>query len=297
MLPLALALACYNPGDAFRPIVTEGVPSVYHVGTLEVLTPGKVDDMLGDPTSVPESVHFGRLGADVNPGKIGGATYEFEGTGDVVCVIADPEAVYWNYTVKTGPAGDRFKYEDVYNDDGDVDISVGLTAYYTGSPGVEIGDFNANYTDASGVDHTIAFNECSQTNLFGSTGVHGGRGSVEYCEVDTSGREGVKYTVLLRTYSLPMDDSVLNFGTVVYDGACSEIAEGFVVDGDPVTVWGPSECTLKNEVANADGGTLPAEKAWFPELEIEVCGGGKATNKYCEEHMDDDSPPCFDPYE
>lgn len=284
MLALMLSVACYNPGDEFRAEVT-GVPAIYHAGEMELLPSDDLSEMGSDPAAFPESVHLGQVGQDENPGFVGGVTYEFKGTGGSVCVVLDPEAVYWNYTVQGGVAGESFKYEDNYQDDGDLDISVGLTAYYTGSPGVEIGDFNALYTDQAGVDHTIAFDECVQTNLFGYSGIHAGRGSVEYCEIDTSGREGVSYTVLLKTFSLPIDDSILNFGTYVVE----------LERGESCADLSLSECTLPNEVGYADPAGLPESKSWYPDLEQAFCQGGRATNVYCSENLAGENPPCADP--
>lgn len=275
-------VACLGSGEGFRPVPGD-VPAVYHIGELSPVAPADLADVVDDPASYSDFVHYGQLGADEDAGVLGGATFEFAGTGGSLCVLIDPEAVYWNYTVEAN-ADRKFKYEDIYQDDGDLDLDVGLTAYYTGSPGVEIGDFNAIYTDPAGVDHTLAFNECGQTNIFGVTGIHAGRGTVEYCEIDTSARAGTMFTGLISTFALPLDDSVVNFGAVVIEGSCAEIGTAEAI--------GPSECILPNEVGLAEPDGIPENKSWYPELESEFCVGPGRTNSYCSDHAGDDSPPC-----
>lgn len=282
MLAILGLVGCLGSGQDFRPQPGD-VPAVYHIGQLQAVAPDEIAEVVDDPASFADFVHYGQLGADPDPGVLGGATFEFAGTGGNVCVLIDPEAVYWNYTVEIA-AERKFKYEDIYEDDGDLDLDVGLTAYYTGSPGVEIGDFNAIYTDPAGVDHTLAFNECGQTNIFGVSGIHAGRGTVEYCEIDTSARAGTMFTALVSTFALPLDDSIVNFGAMVVDGSCAEI-----VTADAL---GPTECVLPNEVGLAEPDGIPESKQWYPEIEAEFCVGPARTNSYCADHLDDDSPPC-----
>lgn len=274
-----LAGGCDLTGDEFRPAIT-GVPAVIDLGVLEVVTE---DQRREDPTTIPEAIHYGQLGAPENVGIYGGATFQFRGTGGPVCVVTDPEAVFWNRSVSTQTETGNFKYQDIYGDDGDVDLSVGLSAYYTGSPGVEIGSFEANYTDPTGYDHTLEFNECVQVGIFGDTDVHSGRATVEYCDVNTDQKAGILYTVLLETFRLPTDDSILNYGTAVYEGDCASL--------------GVNECTLPNEVGNADPNGLPESKAWFPDFEQDFCIGVARTNAFCAAGFEDypDNPPCIDP--
>lgn len=78
------------------------------------------------------------LYADVgapSAGEDGGIVLSFKGTGSNICVMVDPEAVFWNLSVSTTNYGDaNFRYPDNYNDDGDLDLAVGLAANYTGYP-------------------------------------------------------------------------------------------------------------------------------------------------------------------
>lgn len=276
-----LVAGCSNTRDGFFPQPSDA-EFIYDIGVLEPI--GREDlvaaqeDLLG----VPESVHWGRLGAGENLGVFGGATYQFAGTGGNVCVVVDPEAMFWNRELSTQSTSVKYKYDDVYEDDGDIDIAVGLTAYYTGSPGEEIGDFQAVFTDTAGVEHELEFDECLQTGYFGDP-AHAGRASIEYCQINTSLRPGVMYTVVLETFALPIDDSVLSFGTMVYDGPCSDMPW---VDSDGAVQSGASECVLPNEVGHAEpDGNLPEGKEWFPELERAYCTGKGKVNSYCKDNI------------
>jgi hypothetical protein len=253
-------------------------PFVDDLGVIDVVGHDELlEAQKGDPTSIPNALVYSQLGQGDEYGVFGGATVQFAGTGGTVCVVADPEAVYWLKAIDAQVEGPHYKYEDVYEDDGDIDISVGLTAYYTGSPGVEIGDFNAVYDDPSGEEHTLAFNECLQYGLFGDA-AHAGRGAVEYCNIDTELRAGVMYTILLETFALPIDDSVLNYGVMVYDGSCDDVP--WVQADSPQS--GVSECSIPNEVAYAEAdGVATGGKDWFPELEEAFCQGENALNSYC----------------
>lgn len=272
-----LLSGCSDTRDSFRPVVTDA-PFVYDIGELRVTDAFELSG--SDPTSIPDALHYGQLGASENPGTFGGATFQFRGTGRAVCVVVDPESVFWNRDIST-QTDTKYDYNDIYTDDGDLDLSVGLTAYYTGSPGIEIGDFNAVYDDPSGVEHTLAFNECVQTGYNGIRPVHAGRATVEFCQIDTSLREGIMYTAVLETFALPIDDSKLNFGTLVFDGPCGELPWR---DSNNALQTGPTECVIPNEVGNADANGLPDNKLWVPELEAAMCTGNKKLNKFCEEN-------------
>jgi hypothetical protein len=302
---LAALTGCRDVRDNFRPVLTDA-PFVYDMGELRVIGNDELEASLGNPQSISDALVYGQLGAGENAGQYGGATFNFTGTGGDVCVVVDPEALFWNKEISQD-ATNRYKYEDVFEDDGDVDLSVGLTAYYTGSPGEEVGTFDATYTDDLGTEHTLAFDECVQTGLFGDP-AHAGRATVEYCTIDTSLRPGVSYTALLKTFALPIDDSILNFGAMVYDGPCATqsndveqpdgttqtVVTGLTwLDTDGVVNHGASECVIPNEVGNAEAdGEAPDEKAWFPDAETAYCSGKGKFNSFCSDHVDDDYPPC-----
>lgn len=281
-----LSSGCYSARDMFRPEPSDA-PFVYDIGELRVIGAEEFGAPDLDPNSIPDALHYGQLGVGESAGVFGGATFQFRGTGREVCIVVDPESVFWNREISS-QATNKYDYDDVFEDDGDIDLSVGLTAYYTGSPGSEIGDFNAVYDDPSGIEHELAFNECIQIGLFGDP-AHAGRATVEYCSIDTSLREGIMYTALLETFALPIDDSILNFGTLAFDGSCGELPW---IDDNGAPQTGGSECVIPNEVQYGDpDDLLPEEKAWFPELESALCTGRGKVNAYCDENPDGGCQP------
>lgn len=208
--------------------------------------------------------------ADVGPPESGdeaGVTFTFVGTGNPVCVIMDPEAVYWNQAVSPNPdsVGASHAWSDDYSDDGDLDMYAGFAANYTGTPGVEIGDFKGQYTDSLGNVTQIEYDLCEATGYNDQSPAHAGRATYEACSIETDGREGVEYTVLLKVFSLPQDDGVLSFATTVVElsestGDCSDL--------------GVTECTLAGE-SPQDG---------FEDLEEAYCNDELA--EFCEANPD-----------
>ena len=65
--------------------------------------------------------------------------------------------------------------DDFPHDDGDVDLLGGLASFYTGTPGVEMGDFFGSFPDSNGVDRAIDLNLCLQQDTHGQTGGTAGR--------------------------------------------------------------------------------------------------------------------------
>lgn len=291
-LLLMTLIGCDHTGFAFRPKVSDA-PAVSDLGELMPLdverwNTGAIADGAGalDATAWPESIVYGEIGAAENPGTPTGATAHFKGTGHNVCVVTDPEAVYWARSMAS-TGGGRYKYDDNYKDDGDVDMDVGLTAFYTGSPGVEMGDFEAVYTDDAGVDHAIEFNECIMSGYGGSSDVHAGRSSPERCTIDTSQSAGVEYTIALRTFSLPLDDSRLAYAVGVFDvgtGGCDDVFENVEAE----------ECLFTNETGLGTPGD-EANGEYYTGIEQAFCQGPGKVNDYCETHMDDANPPCAEP--
>lgn len=198
---------------------------------------------------------YGQLGQSV-AGQTGGATFTFKGTGEEVCLIVDPETVFWSQSIAPGSRVDQFAFPDFYNDDGDLDLFAGMSSYYTGSPGIEIGDFTGFYTDSKGEVVSIEYGECFQTGQqTGMDDAHAGRGTVEYCSIDTDQKEGVEYTVVLETFSVPLDDGVLSFGVAVVNQRCARIdTSECMVRGESFTENGDTrECTGKLEAAQCAG--------------------------------------------
>ena len=166
---LSQLAGCDRNAKELVPQPSDKFPGIIEIGELEVVDPDTLNLLLDKqqgtmpyitpnldsagqalydelyPEGTPKPYYYGQLGqADV--GKQGGATFTFTGTGDELCLIVDPETVFWSRSI----AQDlelEFAYPDFYNDDGDVDLFAGMSSYYTGSPGIDIGDFTGYYTD------------------------------------------------------------------------------------------------------------------------------------------------------
>ena len=244
--------ACDRTGGAYVPTPIDGVPGIVHLGEIEIITG---DDSDGDDApdywgGLQDKATFHTLGPPPL-GETGGATATFIGTGNTVCVFVDPEAVTWNQEVASQKKNKDLGWPDNTRDDGDIDISVGLSAYYNGSPGVEMGDFFQIYEDSLGNEVTIEYNECTMVDMFGRLGGHAGRGTPEYCEIDTSLHPDRSYTVVFDTWSLPLDDYQLDYGFAVVDlgpsgGSCDTFVATMAQTG---TEDNQSECVLTNETA------------------------------------------------
>ena len=184
-----------------------------------------------------QSCYYGQLGMP-EAGIRGGSSYTFtiptvvapegsDNAGEVqelesVCVMVDPETVFWNHSVAQLERETKPLYADFHDDDGDLDLFVGMSSYYTGSPGVELGDFKGYYTDSLGRTISIEYGECVQRGqTLGEH--HSGRGHLEYCEINVEGRTGIQFTVVMESFSVPLNDGALGYGTLVYAGSCSDI--------------------------------------------------------------------------
>jgi len=230
-------------------------------GTIPYITPNLdsagqalYDELYPDDTT-PKPYYYGQLG-QAETGKQGGATFTFTGTGGEVCLVVDPETVFWSRSISQDLEV-QFAYPDFYNDDGDIDLFSGMSSYYTGSPGIEIGDFTGYYTDSKGELIEIQYGECTQngSQMSGITNAHSGRGTVEFCSIDTDQKEGIEYTVVLETFSVPLDDGVLSFGVAVVDERCPRLdtSECFI-RGESFTESGSTRtCTDKMEAAQCEG--------------------------------------------
>jgi len=167
-------------------------------------------------------------------GDLGGATATFVGTGGAVCAITDPQTVFRDDWVMTdsGVSSDT-AMDDYIHDDGDLDLLVGMSADYTGTHGEIIGSFKRTFTDPLGVEREADFNLCLQYDEDGIAGGTAGKATPEWCTIDTI--EGVEYTVVLMTFSVPMDDNALRFALQLREGACpAEVDECTLVgDADP----------------------------------------------------------------
>lgn len=255
LLFLSLTItACSATGNPLIPVPTEGVPAVLELGELDIIS---VEDWDNETTRM-DLATYADVGAADTPTGDSGATFTFLGNGGTVCLVVDPEAVYWNQSVARLGPNPAYIYPDNFLDDGDLDMSAGLSANYTGSPGLALGDFAGFYTDSLGQTVELEYNECTMTGSRSQTPAHGGRAHVESCKIDTTGREDIEFTVVLKTFSLPLDDFVLSFATAVTDGNCRNV----------------TECSLKGE----------SPQEGFEDLEDAYCTD--TLTEYCRTHPD-----------
>jgi hypothetical protein len=240
-------VACDRDNDLYFPQPVAEYPGVVDLGEFTPLTLAE----WFDPSTRAEKSIYDGLGENAASGQWGGATFTFQGTGGPVCVLVDPEAVFWLQSVDVRSPTDGYLCEDDNYDDGDLDLEVGLSAYYNGTPGVTIGNFEQVYEDSLGNEVVFEANECQMTGAQGQAGAHAGRATPEFCEIDTSLHPGRDYTVLLRLWSVPIDDYVVHYAaTVVELGAgdtCAELVSA--VAADP-------ECALENEGTGEGFSTL-----------------------------------------
>lgn len=255
-----------RPDADFEPVIDLGQLNVIDVDTAKAIGPSICDAADGTKNCAYDQV------GTPSAGTRGGATFTFLGTGDEVCIVVDPESVFWNTSISPLSPNAIYEYPDNVRDDGDIDLFAGLSSYYTGSPGINLGDFKGYYTDSLGHTVEIEYSECSQTGLNNLSGAHAGRGSPESCTLDTSQRKGVQYTVVLQTFETPLDDGVLSFGAMVVDGNCTKVSV--------------NECTIPDEALNAESG---AEVSGFAALEAAYCQDDMLA--YCCAHPDQCGEP------
>lgn len=199
---------------------------------------------------------LGRLGpSDIGSGQASGATFTFEGTGERVCIIVDPQSV-WRDDLQVDAGGGESPnpyFDNFPHDDGDIDLLAGLASFYTGTPGSEMGDFFGSFPDSNGVDRAIDLNLCLQQDYHGQVGGTAGRATPEWCGFDTE--EGTLYMGALTVWSVPMDDSELTYVLDVRSGPC------------PVQI---DECTLRGDYDEHPETELPQG---FDNVEQMYCDG------------------------
>ena len=220
VVALGALSACDRSGLQYVPDSIDGFPGIVHLGELEVVP---VDDR---DNHIEQYASYDTVGP-APTGTRGGVTATVTATGSDLCIIVDPESVFWNQSVATNGANNAFTWPDNATDDGDLDIQVGLAGYYTGTPGFEIGDFEQIYEDSLGTETAIEYNECTMLDINGRPGAAAGRGAPEYCTIETALHPDRSYMILLNTFSVPLDDFKLDYAINVYDvgegGACSDI--------------------------------------------------------------------------
>lgn len=290
-LALAISVGCDRDGTDLLPQPDSSLDRVIEIGEVEVITKSQIEG-LAEKSNPSEwcanedgdlqRCYYGQLSAPESATR-GGATLTFKGTGDYVCIMVDPETVYWNQSIAVAGATEAYAYPDEQFDDGDVDLFAGLSSYYTGSPGIELGDFTGFYTDSLGRELEIEYGECFQngSDLSGITTAHGGRANVEFCEINTAEREGVEYTVLLDTFSVPLDDGDVGFATAVVGERCAQINRP----------RGINECVFMGEAIDVETGE---PKACTEKLEAAYCEiDQNAVTRFCcanPEMCGDDAP-------
>lgn len=259
---LTALVACNRDGRSYTPQPQEAYPGIVHLGEVEVVEEGN----WANGEARYEGISLEQLGPGPS-GQWGGATVTFKGTGGDVCVFVDPEAVFWNSSKSVLSPNPEFEAEDNPYDDGDIDLEVGLAAYYTGTPGLEIGDFEQVYEDALGNEVTFEANECVMIGSRGQTGAHAGRATPEYCKIDTSLHPDTEYMVLLRTWSVPWDDYVLDFAFAIFEGDCDA---GLSATGES------DECVILGESWDKDN------RSDYINLEQALCDS--ELTEYCEQN-------------
>jgi hypothetical protein len=269
VLALASLAGCDVDQSVFFQLPIEGVPAVADLGEIVPFdVPTDLVDL--DPPTWPgvdtqgqtplnnrwrdhtlqrvlseirPNVMFAELGP-TGSYEIGGATMEFVGTGNSVCIWVDPEVVSWSQNVSPTDFDEDLQYPDNLFDDGDIDIDAGPTVFYTGTPGEKMGLFRANYEDSLGVETVIELSDCERPpSQFAEAVPFAGRAIPESCSIpDTI--PGRRYTIVLEAFSLPLDDKRLGFGVMVTNGGCDELDAAL---GGMTTSAYRRECVITGE--------------------------------------------------
>lgn len=282
MLVLLAALACDRSGEEYVPQSVDGYDGVL---ALPEITPVSTD------TLGPEA---GRIAATTYASVtlprdqlFGGATATFVADGGAYCVLVDPEAVTWNQSVDLEAPLVQYSIQDNTSDDGDLDLSVGLSSNYTGTPDLEMGNFEQAYEDSLGNQVTVNTNECVFFTTLGQAGAHGGRATPEFCDLDTTLHPNREYTIALDTWSLPLDDDLLSFGLMVVDGSCQSL-----IDTATAGDW---ECVIPGESCSPeeqDAGNCNDRELQFRGMELAYCGGSQNVFCDCSANPSADNPAC-----
>ncbi len=207
-----LAGACDIDQAFLFPEPIEGVAGVQDLGLIAPV-------VLDSPEAVAEAIIYGEIGP-TGSAVLGGLTFEFEGIGGSLCLWVDPETVFWNESVSPTQPSPIWSEPDNVFDDGDLDLTGGLSVYYTGTPGERIGGFEVRYEDRLGNNVPVDLNLCSQQDYFGTGRGHAGRGFPEFCTIPDT-LVGVRYTAVLEAFSAPLDDDRLGYGLILSEGPCT----------------------------------------------------------------------------
>ncbi len=298
---LAIGAGCDTNQNRVFPGLIEGVPPVMDLGSIVPVEVTTRD-------ALAESVIYGEVGP-TGTTEDGGVTFNFEGTNGAVCVWIDPETVFWNQSVSPTNASPYYRVPDNPYDDGDLDVDVGQALYYTGTPGESVGTFEVRYEDSNGNVAPIQLSECFGPDpLFAGAQSIGkaGRASPEYCTINNT-VAGVEYTVVMRTWSTPIDDDRLGFGMLLMQGSCASLLADSFGEGSSGGAPGPGststmpareyECVITGEAiepgkpggANAAAAGLP-ERTWLGS-EVPFWARSVAFERaFCRREADNDGP-------
>ncbi|MCB9696689.1 MAG: hypothetical protein H6738_07915 [Alphaproteobacteria bacterium] len=267
---LALVAGCDYSGDFLFPGQVEGVDDII------VLTAPDGSQIVPANITDRDAVRANTIYAEVGPPQTttyGGITVDFVGTGGAVCIWVDPELATWNTAVSARPddLGRKWAVPDNIFDDGDLDLFAGLSVYYTGSPGETIGDFVVSYEDSLGNEIPLSLAACP--NLTGPFGddASAGRGSPEFCTIPATD-EGIDYTILLRTWSTPLDDDRLSFAFLLAEGTCDELRTTMgsgTVEQDECVLMGEALVPEEGKAALYYGYDEAVSHSWPRSLEFE----------------------------
>ncbi|MCB9677547.1 MAG: hypothetical protein H6737_20745 [Alphaproteobacteria bacterium] len=299
---LAFVAGCSFSGDFLFPGAIDGVPAVLHIEAegggpiIPVVVPVD-DDTTPDVNEAVEAVRGATVYVELGPSgdaAVSGLTFNFEGTGGSVCVLADPELVYWNQAVGTqgGASTTRWRFPDNPYDDGDVDLNAGLSVYYTGTEGERMGNFAVQYQDSLGNTVPINLVACTiAADVTFNPTAHAGRGAPEYCTISNT-QPGVSYTVALDVFSLPPDDNRLSLGLLLADGGCNPLIERAAPAIAGVLEHVNEECIIMGEAipGGAEGFVYygyEADRSWArsEDFEARFCSGDPM-RAFCTDEFD-----------
>lgn len=283
VMALALAAAslaaCDTDQSVFFQDAIEDVPAVVDLGELvpmelpnDVLELGTIDwpadaDGNGSVNQTDELINdelsrqmkelavnralgklrVGTVYTEVGPtgsSAIGGATFRFVGTGGDVCIWMDPELVSWSQSVSPTDPDPDLAWPDNLFDDGDIDLDAGPSVFYTGTPGQRMGRFKSTFRDSLGIETTVDLSSCTSPGAApGSAPDSAGRAAPEGCSIYGTIPDR-PYTVVLETFSVPLDDKRLGMGMFIVEGSCDELDAA--LGGKSTSQYG-RECVITGE--------------------------------------------------
>ncbi len=323
LVAISALAGCDYTGDFLFAGAIEGMEPIYHIYAedgSEFLIPVDIcpdkdpddddpefgcltdDDFAGDVTLIPPATIYGEV-SPTGTSVEGGITFYFEGNGRDVCIWIDPETAFYSQVIDTNQSGadlQQYSYPNNVFDDGDLDLFVGKSVYYTGSPGEVIGDFVVAYTDSLGNEVPIELSECTQIGYQGPDvgAIHPGRGTPEYCTINNT-ELGISYTALLHTFSTPLDDNRLGYGLFIYDGDCTDLrsragrghpgTDECLLHGDSIF---PTEAGGNGKIDFGPWYGYAEDRAWpgSENFEVAFCdsfGNTRNMTTFCEKELED----------